>query len=93
MIKSFGDKRTQRFVENGFAGGFLIGISQIARRKIIMIDSAASLSSLLAFPGNRLEKLKGKLAGWYSIRINNQYRICFRFQNGDAYDVTITDYH
>ncbi|MBI4828391.1 MAG: type II toxin-antitoxin system RelE/ParE family toxin [Nitrospinae bacterium] len=93
MIKSFGEKKTRRFVEEGVAEGFLKTIIKPAGRKITMLQMAASLSDLAAFPGNRLEKLKGKRNGQYSVRINDQFRICFRFENGDAFDVEITDYH
>jgi len=68
-------------------------ILQTARRKLIMLDSAATLQSLRVPPGNRLEKLTGNRDGQHSIRINDQYRICFVWDNENAYDVEITDYH
>lgn len=65
----------------------------MARRKLLMIDAAVDLRDLRVPPGNRLEKLKGDRSGQYSIRINDQWRICFRRQKDGAHDVEITDYH
>ena len=65
----------------------------MARRKLLMIDAAVDLRDLRVPPGNRLEKLKGGRSGQYSIRINDQWRICFRWQKDGAHDVEITDYH
>ena len=62
-------------------------------RKLLLVDAAESLDDLRVPPGNRLEKLAGDRAGQYSIRINDQYRVCFRWQGGDAHDVEIVDYH
>ena len=64
-----------------------------ARRKLLLVDAAAEIAFLRVPPGNRLEKLKGKRAGQWSIRINDQYRVCFVFRSGDAYQVEIVDYH
>ncbi len=64
-----------------------------ARRKLLMIDAAADMAFLRVPPGNRLEKLRGDRAGQWSIRINDQYRICFVFRSGDAFQVEIVDYH
>ena len=64
-----------------------------ARRKLLLVDAAAEVAFLRAPPGNRLEKLKGNRAGQWSIRINDQFRICFVFRSGDAYQVEIVDYH
>lgn len=64
-----------------------------ARRKLLLVDAAADLNFLRVPPGNRLEKLSGNRAGQWSIRINDQYRICFVFRGGDAYQVEIVDYH
>lgn len=69
------------------------GIARHARRKLLLIDAAAELAFLRIPPGNRLEKLKGSRTGQWSIRINDQYRICFVFRSGDAYQVEIVDYH
>jgi len=93
MIKSFADKKTRRFCEDGVAEGFLKDVEKTARRKVVMLEIAENLNDLMTFPGNKLEKLKGNREGQYSIRINDRYRICFRFQDGAAYDVEITDYH
>ena len=68
-------------------------IESIAMRKLQQVNAAASLDFLSVPPGNRLEKLSGDRAGQYSIRINDQWRLCFRFANGDAFDVEIVDYH
>ena len=65
----------------------------VARRKLRMLDQAQELRDLRSPPGNRLEALKGRRSGQYSIRINRQWRICFRWYGGDAYDVEIVDYH
>lgn len=74
--------------------GFLSGqIREIASRKLQMLHFAAEVIDLRVPPGNQLETLKGDRAGQYSIRINRQYRICFRFEGGNAYDVEIVDYH
>jgi proteic killer suppression protein len=62
-------------------------------QKLRMIDAATKLADLGALPGNRLEPLKGDRRGQHSVRINNQYRICFEWRDGDAYDVEVTDYH
>ena len=62
-------------------------------RKLLLVDAAESLDDLRVPPGNRLEKLAGDRAGQYSIRINDQYRVCFRWQGSDAHDVEIVDYH
>ncbi len=70
----------------------LRAIAKQALRKIQQLDSATSLSDL-SIPGNRIEKLSGDRSGQYSIRINGQWRICFHWKNGDAYDVEVTDYH
>jgi toxin HigB-1 len=64
-----------------------------AERKLLLLDAAASLDFLRAPPGNRLEKLSGDRAGWWSIRINDQWRVCFRWEDGNAWNVEIVDYH
>ena len=68
-------------------------IQQGALRKLRMINNARNLIDLRVPPANKLEKLRGDRVGWHSIRINDQWRICFKWQNGDAYEVEITDYH
>jgi proteic killer suppression protein len=93
MIKSFGDKATEELYTTGRSRRFPQGVWRIGVRKLDYLHAATRLDDLKAPPGNRLEPLKGKYTGKYSIRINDQYRIVFRFQAGDAYDVEITDYH
>ena len=68
-------------------------VARRARRKLLLVDAAAEITFLRVPPGNRLEKLRGNRVGQWSVRINNQYRICFIFRSGDAYDVQIVDYH
>ena len=92
MIKSFRDKRTERFFEGDVVREFLV-FRKVAERKLIMLDSALALRDLLSPPGNRLERLKGHRAGQHSIRINDQWRICFVWREDGPYEVEITDYH
>ena len=96
MIKRFGSKATEDLY-HGFdtreARKIPGTIWKVAWRKLDMLNSASELKDLLSPPGNRPERLKGDLKGRYSIRINNQYRIVFRFEEDDAFDVEITDYH
>jgi len=70
-----------------------VNFERIAQRKLAQIDSASNIDDLKIPPGNRLEALKGKRRGQWSIRINDQWRVCFRFTDGDAFDVEIVDYH
>jgi proteic killer suppression protein len=91
MIKSFRCKDTQGLFENRKSRRFL-SIAFVAERKLQMIDSAKSIIDLRSPPGNRLEALKGDRKGSWSIRINDRWRICFRFEGGDAFDVEIVDY-
>ena len=93
MIRSFKD-RTSEAVSTGKAPkGFPADLVRVAQRKLFMLDNAAELVDLRVPPGNRLEALKGDRAGQHSIRINDQFRICFRWKDGGAEDVEITDYH
>ncbi len=92
MIRSFRDKKTERLFAGESVREFS-GIRNVAERKLVMLDSATDLKDLLAPPGNRLEKLKGNRTGQYSIRINDQWRICFRWITDGPHDVEITDYH
>lgn len=93
MIRSFAAKETER-VWNGVRSRKLPhDIQQVARRKLRQIDAAARLTDLSVPRGNRLEALKGGRQGEYSIRINDQWRICFRWDDGDAVNVAIEDYH
>ena len=93
MIKSFADKETEKVYHQFFSKKLPQSIQRIALRKLIMIDNATQLEDLKIPPANRLEQLRGDRAGQYSIRINDQFRICFRFQDGDAYETEIVDYH
>ena len=93
MIKTFKDKETERIYNRQVSKKLPISIQTIALRKLWMIDAADHLNDLRIPPANRLEALKGKRKGQHSIRINNQWRICFRWQNRDAYDIEIVDYH
>ena len=78
---------------NGYQVPRFVSIERVAQRKLAQLNAAATLDLLRAPPGNRLEALRGDRGGWYSIRINLQWRICFRFEDGDAWDVEIVDYH
>ena len=71
----------------------LKAIANVAERKLQMLDNACALEDLRTPPGNRLEALRGNLKGFWSVRINDQWRICFRFENGNAFDLEIIDYH
>jgi len=93
MIKSFKDKETEKIFNRFFSKKLPQNIQHIARRKLIILDSAIELDTLRVPPGNRLELLKGGRKDQYSIRINNQWRICFKWEAEDAYDVVISDYH
>lgn len=93
MIKSFQDKETEKIFNREFSGKLPQNIQNIARKKLIILDAATKLNDLRVPPGNRLEALKGERKGHHSIRINDQWRICFNWKAGDAYDVRIADYH
>jgi proteic killer suppression protein len=93
VIKSFRDKETEGIFNRCVSKKFPREIQDIARRKLIMLDAAIRINDLRIPPGNRLEALKGDRKGQHSIRINDQWRICFRWRAGNAYDVEITDYH
>ena len=94
MIKTFADPETQAFWETGKSRRRPpANLRRAALRKLLMIDSAGSLDDLRVPPGNRLEQLKGDRKGQYSIRINDQLRVCFVWREGNAYEVEITDYH
>jgi proteic killer suppression protein len=92
MIKSFRCKETQAIFENRLPKRFM-SIASVSERKLQMLDSAKTIADLRSPPGNRLEALKGDRKGCWSIRINDQWRVCFRFEAGDTYDVEIVDYH
>lgn len=93
MIKSFGDKETEKIYQLERSRRLPNDIQQIALRKLRMLNNSKNINDLRMPPANRLEKLSGNLADKYSIRINNQWRICFEWNDGDAYDVEIVDYH
>ena len=93
MIKSFRDKETEKLFSRQFSRRVPPNLHRIAWRKLAILDAAERLEDLQVPPGNRLEKLKGEREGQYSIRINDQWRICFRWSEGDAYEVEIGDYH
>lgn len=92
MIESFRDKDAQRLFDDRPAPKYE-RIERVARRKLLMLHRAVRVDDLRAPPGNRLEALKGDRAGQWSIRINDQWRICFRWTDGRAFDVEIVDYH
>ena len=93
MIISFGDKDTKKIWEGERVKGFSTDIQEIARRKLRMLNNSQDLNDLMIPPSNRLEKLKGNLKAFYSIRINNQWRIIFKWNNGNAEQVEVIDYH
>lgn len=93
MIKSFACKETERLFERQFSRKLPQSIQRVARRKLEILDAAGVLQDLRIPPSNLLEKLSGDRKGQHSIRINDQWRICFEWQSGDAYNVEITDYH
>ncbi len=93
MIVSFGDKTTQKIWEGGWVKGFAADIQDITRRKLRMLNNSVDIKDLMIPPSNRLEKLKGNLKDFYSIRVNTQWRIIFRWDNGSALEVQLIDYH
>jgi len=96
VIVSFGDKATDALYHGGhrkLVTRFPPDVRRIGLRKLDVINGASALQDLRSPPGNRLEALKGKLAGFHSIRINDQWRIVYRWDVGDAHEVSITDYH
>ena len=95
MIASFRNEETELIWAGRFSKKIKLPamLHNIARRKLRMIAAATMLETLRIPPNNRLEQLKGRRKGEWSIRVNDQWRICFKWQNGNAYDVEITDYH
>ena len=93
MIRSFRDRETERIFQRTRSRKLPSDIQQTAIRKLRMLNRSTTLADLRVPPANRLEKLRGNRTGQYSIRINDQWRICFTWRNGDAYDVEIVDYH
>ncbi len=93
MIKAFRDKETEKIFNRQVSRKLPTNFQHLARRKLIILDAATELNALRVPPGNRLEALKGDRKGRHSIRVNDQWRICFKWKAGDAYDVEIADYH
>ena len=93
MIRTFADKEAEKIWHGTQSRKLPANIQQVARRKLRMLNNAATLDDLRVPPANRLEALKGDRKGQHSIRINNQWRICFHWKEGDALDVAIVDYH
>lgn len=93
MIVSFGDKTTQKIWEGERIKSLSTEIQEITRRKLRMLNNSVDIKDLMIPPSNRLEKLKGRLKDFYSIRVNDQWRIIFRWENGNAHHVQLIDYH
>jgi toxin HigB-1 len=93
MIASFSDRDTARLFDRQPVRRFPAALRSVMLRKLLLLDAAVALDELRVPPGNRLEKLKGDRAGQHSIRINQQWRVCFRWRDGAAHDVEIVDYH
>jgi len=93
MIESFASPETEKIYKGLVSRRLPLDIQKTARRKLLYLEDAEDLKDLLAPPGNRLEKLHGDRAGQYSIRINDQWRICFKWVDGKARNVEIVDYH
>ncbi|MCI8468051.1 MAG: type II toxin-antitoxin system RelE/ParE family toxin [Eggerthellaceae bacterium] len=93
MIKSFADKDTELLFSDGDPCRFPADIIARALRKLDMVDAAVRLDDLRVPPGNRLHGLAGRRVGQHAIAVNDQWRLCFRFEEGDAYDVELCDYH
>ena len=93
MLTSFGNKNTQKIWEGERVKGLPTEVQEIARRKLRMLNNSQSLTDLMIPPSNRLEKLKGTLKNFYSIRVNDQWRIIFKWNNGNADGVELIDYH
>jgi len=93
VIKSFADPETERLFARERVRRLPTDLLRTMLRKLVVLDAAEMLDELRVPPGNRLEKLKGGRLGQHSIRVNDQWRVCFRWRDGDAYDVEIVDYH
>lgn len=93
MIASFRCNKTEEIWKGEYVRRFHLDIQTIARRKLRMLNNAQSLEDLRASPGNRLEALHGDRQGQHSIRLNQRWRLCFRWEYGDAHDVELVDYH
>jgi proteic killer suppression protein len=93
VIKSFRDREADQLFQRRPTRRFGAAVQKVALRKLRMLDAATRLDDLRVPPGNRLERLRGDRSGQHSIRINDQWRICFKWRDGDAQDVEIVDYH
>lgn len=93
MIRSFADREAEAIWRGVVSRRLPIGVQIVARRKLRMLHNARTLADLRAPPANRLEALRGDRVGQHSIRVNDQWRVCFQWRGGDAYDVQIVDYH
>ena len=93
MIINFGDQETEKVFQRHFSRKLPENIQRIALRKLRMLNRSTTLEDLKMPPANRLERLSGNRKGQYSIRINDQWRICFKWRKGNAYNVEIIDYH
>jgi toxin HigB-1 len=93
VIKSFRDRNAERLIDRRPTRRFGAEVQNVALRKLRMLDAATRLDDLRVPPGNRLERLRGDRSGQHSIRISDQWRICFRWDSGDAYKVEIVDCH
>ncbi|HEV7230506.1 MAG TPA: type II toxin-antitoxin system RelE/ParE family toxin [Bacteroidia bacterium] len=93
MILSFGSKETRKIWEGERIKGLSLDLQEIGRRKLRMLNNSQNIADLQIPPSNRLEKLKGNLKDFYSIRINDQWRVVFKWSNGNATEVQIMDYH
>ena len=93
MIRSFRDRKTEEVFRRERVRAIHPDVQRLALRKLVILDAAESLQDLRVPPGNRLECLSGDRTGQHSIRVNDQWRICFRWRDGDALDVEIVDYH
>jgi len=93
MIRSFRDDEARKLFQRQRSRRLPVELQRVALRKLTMLDAAETLEDLRVPPGNRLERLSRERAGQHSIRINDRWRICFAWRNGDAYEVEIVDYH
>jgi len=93
MIKSFKCKQTKQLFDSKYQKKFSLSVNNVGKRKLDMLEASCDFEDLKVPPSNRFEYLKGNLKGFCSIRINEQFRVIFRFENSNAYDVYIDDYH
>ena len=93
MIRSFGDRDTERLFARQTVSRWSTNLQRAALRKLLVLDAAETIGDLRVPPGNRLERLSGNRVGQHSVRVNDRWRICFRWRHGDAYDVEIVDDH